>query len=253
MATSFTTTDQAQRPTAIAMARARQRRRDWPGLRVAAVAAALHAVFIGWLVLDWRHPTPLPALEALQVRLVPTLPPTPTAPPLALAPAPRLPDPVPPAEARVEHAAAEAPPAPEVAAPPAPPMPHMAEPKLAPALLHLPREPEPGQRVASLFRPTPKPPARRRVQSVPVRSDRPAIGAQDPVVDALGAGDALYRVAVETSGRIGAVTLLRSSGSPAIDQAGETKIRTTMNFPRRADALEATTFFSVTLHFTPEQ
>lgn len=283
MAQSATSTGQPERATgAAARPQGSRRPRVWPGRRVIAAAAVLHAALVAWLVVDWRYPTPLPAPEALQVRLVPAPPPAPRTPPRVLVAAPTLPEPVPVAEARVQPAAAEVPaPAarkdqwassqravtPPVAADGAEHVPAGAttpfaqgaelKPLPLPAALSLKAEPK--QQLATFLRPTPKPPVPHRAESQPVRSIRPAnrsldpAGSRDPVVDALAAGDALYSVAVETSGRIGAVTLVRSSGSPAFDQAGENMIRTTMNFPRPAEGGAATTFFSVTLHFTPEQ
>jgi TonB family protein len=240
---------------------------DWPGPRVLAAAATLHAVLIAALIFDWRHPEPLSAPEAMQVLLIPA-PAPPTAAPLA-------PDPPPPAEARIEQTVTEArsPTLPsdqgrsseraqanstESVPAPAAPSPQEAEHTRRFGAAPPPRETKPKP-VADLLRPMPKPTADRGTEHAAARST-PPIGrrqepliSQDPAVGALADGDALYSVAVETDGRINAVMLVRSSGSPAFDQAGENMIRTTMNFPRPADGGAATAFFSVTLHFAPEQ
>jgi TonB family protein len=240
---------------------------DWPGPRVLAGAATLHAVLIAALIFDWRHPDPLSAPEAMQVQLIPAPAPA-TAPPLA-------PDPPPPAEARIEQTVTEArsPILPsdqgrsseraqanstESVPAPAAPSPREAEPTRRFGAAQPPGQTKPKP-VADLLRPMPKPPADPRTEHAAARST-PPIGrrqepliSQDPAAGALADGDALYRVAVETDGRIDAVALVRSSGSPAFDQAGEKMIRTTMNFPLTADGGAATAFFSVTLHFVPEQ
>ena len=258
---------QAMTIAAAAMVRMHAGRSDWPAPRVVVAAAALHAVLIAALILDWRHPEPLSPPKPLQVRLIPDpSPPT-------LAAAPQVPDP-PPAEVRIEQSVTEAP-SPSVPsdpgraseraeasstesepAPAAPPPPET-EPTPRIGAAPLPRETKPKP-VADLLRPAPKPPAPHRKEHAAARSTSPTgrrqepLISQDPAVDALADGDALYRVAVETDGRIFAVALVRSSGTPAFDQAGENMIRHTMNFPLPADGGATTAFFSVTLHFTPE-
>jgi protein TonB len=240
---------------------------EWPGPRVLAAAATLHAVLIAALIFNWRRPEPLSAPEAMQVQLIPA-PAPPTAAPLA----PDLPSP---AEARIEQTVTEArsPTLPsdqgrssestqanstESVPAPAAPSPREAEPTRRFSAAQPPRQTKPKP-VPDLLRPMPKPPADPRTEHAVARSP-PPIGrrlepliSQDPAVGALADGDALYRVAVETDGRIDAVMLVRSSGSPAFDQAGENMIRTTINFPLTADGGAATAFFSVTLHFAPEQ
>lgn len=148
------------------------------------------------------------------------------------------------------------------------PLPAKAEPKADAAAIPSPPPPEPKPEVTALLRPTPKPPVPHHAETQPVhhaetqpvRSIPPTISRprqsvvpQEPAGEALKDGDALYSVAVETTGQIGAITLVRSSGSSAFDAAGETMIRTSMNFPRPTEAGDTPTFFSVKLHFTPEQ
>jgi len=192
---------------------------------------------LAFLLFDWQLAgPPLPA-EIVPIALVPaeTFEPK-------VAPLPS------PAPAPVEHAAADR-------AEPAASAPAADLPERPGAEAAMPMTPAAPPAAAANARETKKPERRRAVK----REANSTVEHADPLKGedrgvTASPGVAIYSVALEAAGRIRAVDLVQSSGSPAYDQAGEIMIRTSMRFPptAAAPAGDEVAYFAVRLQFSPD-
>lgn len=212
----------------------------WPQRRALAAAMMLHAAIIACAIIDWHRPASAPAAELVPVRLVMAPSPGPELEPglvsetgsAAAIGEPALPDTPPPlASVATEEG------------PPPPPPVVVEEPKAA-------SEPmADGAESKPLPPPRAKPKAPPRKARVAARTDPPK-DKPPPAAEPATPGVAVYHVLVAANGDIRSITLARSSGTKAFDDAGIEVVRNTIfEAQAQGQTAETTGFFEVTLHF----
>ena len=267
-------------PAAAPEPSARRRKRDLIGWRALAAAAAAHALFLAWLLVDWSGPAPSAAPAPIPVALVMAPPPPP--PPLP-APSPSPPPKQAFRQSGPDQETTAAPEAAQTAPTPEAPQPAVPEAKPAPApapaaklAVEAPppaEKPKPQQeplrrprQEAQLPRaPKPAPPEANRALGEENKSGDPylnqvwaLIERNRPPTTPLGPaglhleGIVVFAVALGRSGEVEGIRLVQSSGAPLLDEEAERMIVKAEPFPPLPPAYPDRVVIAVSLHLFPE-
>ncbi len=224
--------------------RANTFRRGWPRFSAIIIAALLHAIVLGRLMLGPHDPPAVRQPDSVRVTLVGEPEPEAARPP---PPAPSVPESEP-AEHPVEAPAADAVASPTDLSPaPAPPRP---APKPAEAAGGRPRRP---RVIAHAVPAKPKPPQKPAPPEAPSTTASAVPDADQAPRRTFDERAAVYDVLVGAGGSVEAVRLARSSGMAGYDEAGERMIRGGMAFAPPDPASPGGTVMVVTIRFSPEE